>query len=455
MSTIGCHKCGKHPNHPDKGMQTYKVFLCSECKTVTCNNHLIGLAGNVCPKCNSTSLVCTATRTDKPKDTLTNKAVPEKKVPEKTVPVAPASAGGFGGRAAPQLNKSVSAGDISFTPETPASIAISGRPISQEFVQSMVDKDGNKLASRAAIPIIESPQSGDTKPKQSAPLAISQNAPAPEQPKAKELPDPASLSGAVYADACFRPVVDDRLHGLNEMLQTIAKQLEPGKNLKIVVLALEFNDIQPYLNELNGLLQKYTFVRLAVGYGPRQAADGGLDFEALTQFVNATPQVIALDAGLDLHFAAYTKNAQVQLLQKQIELANHLGKPVFLTSVKADHVLLEAIHQPVKGVYCSPLSGDEAFELCKKHNLWVCTRSEITQPGQDSYRTQLAKIPTGKVLLGTGSNLVVPAGANKMENSPLYTDEIARVLMKIYHYQKLETVYGQCYKNLYGLLMGL
>ena len=454
MSVVGCHKCGKHPNHPDKAMQTFKVFLCNQCQTVTCNNHLIGLMGNACPKCNSTSLVCTATRTDKPKNAPGDKAAPEKKVPEKTVPDAPASVGGFGGRAAPQLNKSVSAGDISFTPTTPA--AISGRSISQEFVQSMVDKDANKLASRAAIPIIEAPQgSANTNPKQGAPLAISQSTPEPEQPKAKELPDPASLSGAVYADACFRPVVDDRLHDLGELLQAIAKQLESGKNLKVIVLALEFNDIQPYLNELNGLLQKYTFVRLAVGYGPQQAADGGLDFEALTQFVNVTPQVIALDTGLDLHFAAYTKDVQVRLMQKQIELANHLGKPIFFTSVKADHVLMDAIHQPVKGVYCSPLSGDETFELCKKHNLWVCTRSEITQPGQDGYRTQMAKIPTGKVLLGTGSNLVVPAGVSKMENSPLYTDEIARVLMKIYHYQKLETVYGQCYKNLYGLLMGL
>lgn len=489
----GCHRCGGHPQHPTVSLQVYKIFRCNQCETLTCNTHLIGLSGNTCPKCNSTSVTCLATR-----DTR----VKAKEAKSKDTVIHPKrqgndgnsqGVGGFGaGRAAPQIKSAANIGGATFKPQTPLAV-LTGKSLASDFVDSMTGGGLDKLKAHQITATVElheehhhnhdhkheggkmlsaaEEQQGESeKPLSlSSPLGMQANISASEAKDSKaaeeaaplaapeDLPDPASIrSGTtIYADACFRPTTDDKLHTLSQLLENIESQLEGGKNLKVLTLALDFYDVKKYQPQIQGFLQKYPFVRLAVGYGPRHAADEDLDFEGLQQFINITPHVIALDTGLDLHFAAYSKDAQVKLLQKQIEMANHLGKPIFLSAVKADDVLLEAIHVPIKGVYAAPLKSDAAVEVCKKHNLWVCARSEITHQAHDDYRQRLAKIPTGKVLLGTGSELIAPAGQKAMGNSPLYIDDVARVLMQLYRYQKLETLYAQCYKNLYGLLMGL
>jgi len=502
----GCHKCGRHPQHPTESMQSYKIFKCNQCQTLTCNQHLIGLAGNTCPSCNSSALTCIATRDTqlktgavKSKDT---KISPSKNTSVAGKSVAPAAGAAGFGIGAPLIQTKASSGVASaaFKP-TEIQSALPERTLSADFIESMAGGGLDKMKPQLVSAAIEhqhehmhnhshthdhphdassvkmqgailSPDEATTADKPlslSNPLGITasivQNNPiemsAPAETNGlaapEELPDPASLRSGVtiYTDACFRPNIDERFMSLGKLLEQIDTQLQTGKNIKIISLALDFYDVKKAMPDLLAFLQKYPFVRLAVGYGPKHANDEDLDLEGLQQFINTTPHVIALDTGLDLHFAAYSKVAQVKLLQKQIEMANHLGKPVYLSAIKADEVLEEAVHQPIKGVYASPLMTEAALAVCKKHNLWVCARSEITHPSQEAYRQLVAKIPTGKILLGSGSELVAPAGQKAMTNSPLYIDDTAKVLMQLYRYQKLETLYSQCYKNLYGLLMGL
>lgn len=480
MSLQGCHKCGKHPNHPTEAMQSYKIYRCNECSTVSCNQHLIGILGNTCPSCKSTSITCMATRDPKASKSIAINSMP---VPESTATPS------FGARQAPLVKNTATSDGATFTPAASLGSA-PGRNLSSEFVESMLDGGAAKIKAEMITHVEEhhehahehtheappqlassgnSPVTGEgnTAAKLAAPAIASIEAKptketppeeaAPAAAPAEDLPDPASLrSGTtIYTDACFRPSVTDKMVKLSETLEDIADQLESGKNIKVLTLALDYTDVKQNLPQVMTFLQEYPFVRLAVGYSARHATDSDLDLDGLQQFINTTPHVVALDTGLDLHFAAYAKDAQIKLLQKQIEIANHLGKPIYLSSVKGDEVLLDAIHQPIKGVFVSPLTSEATLEVCKKHNLWVCARSEITHKEQETYRQLLAKIPTGKVLIGSGSELVVPAGQKGLKNSPLYIDDMARVLMQLYRYQKLETVYTQCYKNLYGLLMGL
>lgn len=506
----GCHKCGKHPLHPTESMQSYKIFKCNQCQTLTCNQHLIGLAGNTCPNCSSSSLTCLATSnhhkqagTAKSKD---SKILPSKGSASPTETGRSKSISGFGA-GSPLVQHKAHSGVISATLKPTESMSLlPKRSLAADFIESMagggLDKikpqmvtasiehhsehehrhihehthTGNTTETQVAqnsdskINMLSAADTIDEQPLTlSSPLGmtanISQNSSTTTIPASQEssfatpeeLPDPASLRSGVtvYTDACFRPSFDDKLASLGKLLEQIDAQLTTGKNIKIVTLAIDFYDVSKSMPELVGFLQKYPFIRLAVGYGAKHATDDDLDFDGLQQFINTTPHVIALDTGLDLHFAAYSKTAQIKLLQKQIEIANHLGKPIYLSAVKADEALEEAIHQPIKGVYVSPLMSEAALAVCKKHNLWVCTRSEVTHQTHADYIKLLAKIPTGKILLGSGSQLIAPAGQKAMTNSPLYIDDTAKVLMQLYRYQKLETLYSQCYKNLYGLLMGL
>lgn len=499
----GCHKCGGHPQHPSAVMQRYKLYRCNKCGTLTCNQHLIGLLGNVCPTCNTASLTLVAVRDTKPptnttpksKDTVINPTEGRAASPTKEINIddvasvtESAAAQGFGlsSRAVPQTTSRL--GSAAFDLPTLADNSPRSHTLAAEFVAGMMPQN-NAIKNKAAMAAVEFIPEGTDNPRmglgkglgawasveeapppraahKAAQAAIGASSATVSEPSAhdddptptapEELPDPASLRGGIihYTDAGFYPLADDGFASLSTLLDGINTQLSTGKNMRIINLVLDYHDVTQAPAVLLELLQKYPFIRLTLGYGPRQATNPARDMPGLEQFINTTPHVIALHGGLDLHFAAYSKDAQLTCLNQQVALANHLGKPMYISAIKADAVLLEGLTPPNKGIYASPLKTDDALELCKKHTLWVCTRSELTLPEHDDYRQRLGKIPTGKVLLGSGSALVVPARQEALGNSPLFMEDIARVLMQVYKYQKLEAPFNQAYKNLYSLLAG-
>lgn len=159
------------------------------------------------------------------------------------------------------------------------------------------------------------------------------------------------------------------------------------------------------------LAEKYPFVYAAVGIHPQHAEEYRnedlLEIERLLQH----PKAVALgEIGLDYHYLPPSKEAQRQLLRKQLQMAERLKVPVIIHDREAHGDLFEILRETpgVTGVFHSYSgSAEMARQLCRKG--WMISFSgTVTFQNAPNVAEAAKAVPPTHLLVETDAPYLAP-----------------------------------------------
>lgn len=194
--------------------------------------------------------------------------------------------------------------------------------------------------------------------------------------------------------------------------------------------------------------KKYSdIVKLAVGFYPQDALSREEKeiwnkkeydkFEDLREFVFANKKyVFAIgETGLDLKHGKDI-NSQIELLKKELELAEELNVPIILHSRKAENKILDVIrnYKCKKILHC--FSGK--FSLIKKAIEDGCYFSIPTNIVKlEHFQKMVREIPKDRILTETDAPFLSPYPGTK--NEPSFIHETIKIIAEIWNMNEKET----------------
>jgi len=183
------------------------------------------------------------------------------------------------------------------------------------------------------------------------------------------------------------------------------------------------------------IAEKNDFIHAAVGYHPHNA--GEVDAQALRDLAKlaGSPKVVGWgEIGLDFFRCLSPPQRQIEIFQKQLDMAGNMGLPVIIHDRDAHEQLIKMLREnrvPSGGViHC--FSGD--YEMA---GFFMDLGFYISIPGTVTYKKALlvqevaAKIPLERLLVETDAPFLSPAPYRGRRNEPAFVKytalEIARL----------------------------
>lgn len=194
---------------------------------------------------------------------------------------------------------------------------------------------------------------------------------------------------------------------------------------------MEGIDIGLDCNDLAGRTNRfapYPFIHLSAGIGP-WGADDPLD-EQLGKLEDQLTQnkVVAIgEIGLDNYHKYGTIENQEYLVEKQIELANRIGKPVIFHNREADEQFLSLLGKTTfakRGIFHCYQGGRKLAELAVEHGFYLSFAGPLTYKANKSMQELFVSLPLDHLLLETDSPYLSPNPIRGSVNTPLSMQHI-------------------------------
>ena len=150
------------------------------------------------------------------------------------------------------------------------------------------------------------------------------------------------------------------------------------------------------------------------------------------------PRMVGVgEIGLDYHFGTQNRDAQIELFEKQIEIATKHTLPVAIHTRDAENDTVATLkkHPDVRGVmHCFTSNWDLAkYELDR--GFYFSASGILTFKNSDSVRETFAKIPNDRIVIETDSPYCAPVPYRGKVCEPAFVIETARVLAQIKNLQ--------------------
>jgi TatD DNase family protein len=149
------------------------------------------------------------------------------------------------------------------------------------------------------------------------------------------------------------------------------------------------------------------------------------------------PKIVAVgEIGLDFYYNHSPKDVQIDLFEKQLEIAILKNKPVVIHSRDADLEMMEILEKyqarmTRKGVVHSFSSG---LELAQKAITWgfmLGFNGMVTFKSAENVRAAVELCPLEQILLETDAPFLTPVPHRGKENAPFYLPFIAHKVAEI------------------------
>ena len=179
---------------------------------------------------------------------------------------------------------------------------------------------------------------------------------------------------------------------------------------------------------------QHDWIYTSVGIHPHEAAGAEeRHFEAL-QRAAVQPKVLAIgEIGLDYFYDHSPRESQKRVLNRQLEIARAVGKPVIIhcRDAWADLSAIVAEHWQSSGLggilHCFTGTGDDARRFLDWGFL-VSLAGNVTFKKAESLRDAARNIPLDRVLIETDSPYLAPVPHRGKRNEPAFVVEVARAL---------------------------
>ena len=172
------------------------------------------------------------------------------------------------------------------------------------------------------------------------------------------------------------------------------------------------------------LSEAHPFVFATVGFHPHNAKDADrVAMKALASLAK-NPRVVAWgEIGLDFFWRHSSPQTQMEVFERQLDLAAHLGLPVVIHSREADHEVLRVLRErgrQGKGViHCFSGDYDLAMALIDLGYL-ISVPGIVTYRNASVIRDVARRVPLERLLVETDAPFLAPIPFRGKRNEPAY-----------------------------------
>lgn len=216
----------------------------------------------------------------------------------------------------------------------------------------------------------------------------------------------------------------------------------------LICASAEYCDIKKVINIAN----EHNNVFCTIGIHPEYA--DSFTNEQLSDLQNSlnNKKVIGVgEIGLDYHYGIEHKNKQIELFERQLDIARQSNLPVAIHTREAEDDTAKILDGSVSGVmHCYTSSWDLAKKMLDR-GFYFSASGIITFKNSDDLRETFRKIPTDRIVIETDSPWCAPVPYRGKKCEPAFVIETAKIISQIKNLQfdELETILTENTKRLY------
>lgn len=168
------------------------------------------------------------------------------------------------------------------------------------------------------------------------------------------------------------------------------------------------------------------------------------------------PKAVAIgEIGLDYHWEFATKEQQLNALEAQLDLAEHLESPIVFHCREAYSDLLEILeHRQTGKILLHCFGGDQRhLERALDLGAMIGVDGPITYPKADSLRELISRVPQNRLLLETDAPWMSPHPFRGRPNSPARLTYIRDAVAALWNCEiaKIEEITSANASQFFGL----
>lgn len=237
-------------------------------------------------------------------------------------------------------------------------------------------------------------------------------------------------------------LTDNYDDGIDAVIERAKKQ---GIGAMICATA-DPHDILPALN----IAETHENIFVTTGIHPDYINENPNDY--LTDEILNNPYVIGIgEIGLDYHYNPQTRKQQIELFEKQLNIAYEHDLPVAIHTREAEEDTATILTDKYHGVmHCFTSSWDLA-KIMLDRGFYFSASGILTFKNSESIRETFSKIPTDRIVIETDAPYCAPVPYRGKTCEPAMSIETAKVLAKIKNLQieDLETILFENTTRLY------
>ena len=214
-------------------------------------------------------------------------------------------------------------------------------------------------------------------------------------------------------------MIDTHAHldgGTNEAAALVRRAKEAGVT-RIVAVGSGIDSCRATLR----LAREHDGVYAALGIHPHQAgSEEATRLPELRELLGDHRAVALGETGLDFYRDYAPHDAQLELFERQLALAEELGKPVVVHTRAADEATANALDRFGGAVVLHCFSSPGLLPVALERRYYVSFAGNVTFPKAADLRAAAAAVPADRILAETDSPYLAPQPVRGRENEPAH-----------------------------------
>jgi len=180
--------------------------------------------------------------------------------------------------------------------------------------------------------------------------------------------------------------------------------------------------------------QKHDDVWAAVGFHPHEAKDCDDAAFAEIERLATNANVVAIgEAGLDYHYMHSPREVQLAVLERHIDLAKRLDKPIIIHNRESTDDMVAILERSgARGILHSYTESLEVAKTLIDRGYYISFSGIVTFRTAGSLREVAKALPRDRVLIETDTPYLAPVPFRGRDNEPAYVVKIAELLATLW-----------------------
>jgi TatD DNase family protein len=180
--------------------------------------------------------------------------------------------------------------------------------------------------------------------------------------------------------------------------------------------------------------QAHDDVWAAVGFHPHEAKDCDDAAFAEIERLATSERVVAIgEAGLDYHYMHSPRETQLAVLERHIDLAKRLDKPIIVHNRESTDDMVAILERAgARGILHSYTESLDVAQRLIDRGYFISFSGIVTFRSAQALRDVAKALPRDRVLIETDTPYLAPVPFRGRDNEPAYVVKIAELLASLW-----------------------